>query len=50
VFRGSKRIAMTYDGYQVLIKRLDGYAKRQPKAYRARVMLLPLLGYAYMSC
>ena len=38
---------MTYDGYQELIKRLELYAKQYPKAYKARVVLLALLGYAY---
>jgi Zn-dependent protease with chaperone function/predicted Zn-dependent protease len=40
---------MTYDGYQDLIKRLESYAQRQPKAYRVRVLLLALLGYGYVS-
>ncbi len=40
---------MTYDGYQALIKRLEAYAQRKPKAYRARVMLLALLGYTYVA-
>ena len=37
---------MTYDGYQALIKQLDAYAQKHPRAYQARVALLTLLGYA----
>lgn len=40
---------MTYNRYQVLIKRLEAYARQKPKAYRTRVMLLALVGYGYVA-
>lgn len=34
--------------FEALVKRLEGFAKRQPGVYRFRVALLAALGYAYL--
>ncbi|MDH4226813.1 MAG: M48 family metalloprotease [Deltaproteobacteria bacterium] len=39
---------MTREQFDILVKRLEPYAKENPKAYRRRVLLLGLLGYAYI--
>lgn len=40
---------MPPDKFEALVRRLEGYATREPAAYRTRVFLLSLLGYAYIG-
>lgn len=39
---------MTREEFDALVKRLEREAERRPKAYKIRVLLLALLGYAYI--
>jgi Zn-dependent protease with chaperone function len=40
---------MTHDEFAALVARLEGHARRNPGAYRARVIALALAGYAYLA-
>ena len=47
--RSSARLTMTNEEFEALVSRLEAEAKRNPAGYRTRVLLMALLGNAYLA-